>query len=89
MKPKAKIPLRELVICVNNSGYAASLERFKLYLAVRDAEAEKHGLVRIVDESGEGYLYPRKFFIAVPQSKAAASKLKAAIRMKRKAAKAA
>lgn len=65
-KPQAK----QLVVCVNNAGYAASLERRKIYLALRDLEAEKHGLLRIVDESGEDYLYPKAFFrsIALPQA---------------------
>ena len=42
----------------------------RFYVALRDADAEKHGLIRIVDESGEDYLYPKNFFrgIALPQS---------------------
>jgi hypothetical protein len=65
-----KPPSKQLVVCVKNEGYAASLERRKLYLVVRDAAAEKRGLLRIVDESGEDYLYPRIFFrpIALPRS---------------------
>ncbi len=61
---------KQLVVCVNNDGYSASLERRKIYVALRDAAAEKHGLRRIVDESGEDYLYPKAFFrsIALPQS---------------------
>ena len=61
---------KQLVVCVNNAGYAASLERRKIYLALRDPEAEKHGLLRIVDESGEDYLYPKTLFrsIALPQA---------------------
>ena len=59
-----------LVICVKNDGYAVSLERRKLYVALNDAQATKHGQLRIVDESGEDYLYPEEFFVAVelPQS---------------------
>ena len=59
-----------LVVCVKNDGYAVSLERRKLYLALADTQAAKHGQLRIVDESGEDYLYPEEFFIAVemPQS---------------------
>jgi len=59
-----------LVICVKNDGYDVSLERRKLYVSIADPEAEKHGQFRIVDESGEDYLYPRKFFVPVelPQS---------------------
>jgi hypothetical protein len=61
---------KQLVVCVKNEGYAASLEKRKLYVTLRDPAAEKHGLLRIVDESGEDYLYPKLFFrsIALPQS---------------------
>lgn len=54
-----------LVVCVKNDGYAASLERRKLYVALADAQAAKHGQLRVVDESGEDYLYPQEFFVAV------------------------
>lgn len=66
----SKLPSKQLVICVKNEGYTASLEKRKLYVALRDPAAEKHGLVRIVDESGDDYLYPKIFFrqIALPQS---------------------
>lgn len=65
-KPQAK----QLVVCVDNEGYQASLEKRKIYLSLRDPVAEKHGLLRIVDESGDDYLYPKAFFrsIALPQS---------------------
>jgi hypothetical protein len=56
--------------CIDNRGYAASLEKRKIYIALRDAGAEKHGLLRIADESGEDYLYPKTSFrsIALPQA---------------------
>jgi hypothetical protein len=59
---------KHLVVCVKNEGYSASLEKRKLYVALRDPMAEKHGLMRIIDESGEDYLYPKAFFrpIALP-----------------------
>jgi hypothetical protein len=65
-KPQAK----QLVVCVNNEGYPAALEKRKIYVALRDPGAEKHGLLRIVDESGEDYLYPKTFFrsIALPEA---------------------
>ena len=53
------------VLCVRNEGYAASLERRKLYATFPDESAAKHNLVRIVDESGEDYLYPSDYFIAL------------------------
>jgi hypothetical protein len=55
---------RKLVICVNNSGYEVSLERRKIYLSVPDAVAQKRGLIRVIDESGEDYLYLEKMFVA-------------------------
>jgi len=61
---------KQLVVCVKNAGYPASLEKRKIYVALRDPAAEKHGLLRIVDESGEDYLFPKTFFraIALPQA---------------------
>jgi hypothetical protein len=61
---------RQLVVCVNSADYPASLERRKIYIALRDAAAEKRGLLRVIDESGEDYLYPKALFrtIALPQS---------------------
>lgn len=53
------------VICVENSGYTASLEKRKLYEAVPDPEAERLGQLRVKDESGEDYLYSEEYFIAV------------------------
>ncbi len=53
---------KSFVVCLSNDGYAASLEPRKIYVALRDAEAERNGLLRIVDESGEDYLYSRSHF---------------------------
>jgi hypothetical protein len=50
---------------VKNDGYAVSLELRKLYIALADAQASKHGQLRVIDESGEDYLYPEEFFVAV------------------------
>jgi len=66
----ARTQAKQLVVCVENEGYRASLEKRKIYVALRDAVGEKHGLMRIVDESGEDYLYPKAYFraIALPES---------------------
>jgi hypothetical protein len=56
---------KELVICVKNEGYSVSLERRKLYVALPDAKAAEHGQLRVIDESGQDYLYPREFFVAI------------------------
>ena len=53
------------VVCVNNVGYEVSLEPRKLYQILPDPEAAKHHQVRIIDESGEDYLYPVSFFSPV------------------------
>jgi hypothetical protein len=50
---------------LSNDGYPASLEVRKIYALLADAAAEKHGLLRVVDESGEDYLYPKKQFGAL------------------------
>jgi hypothetical protein len=59
----AKTQTKQLVVCIDNEGYATPLEKRKIYIALRDAAAEKkHGLLRIVDETGGDYLYPKKSF---------------------------
>ena len=61
---------KQLVACINNEGYPASLEKRKIYVSLRDTVGEKRGLLRIIDESGDDYLYPKAFFrpIALPRS---------------------
>ena len=56
-------------VCVDNSEYPASLEMHKIYRVVPDKDAEREGDLRIIDESGEDYLYPDRYFvpIEVPQ----------------------
>lgn len=68
--PKPKLAATRFVICLENKGYKASLERRKIYVALPDAMALKHGHVRVIDESGEDYLYPKSLFlpITIPQS---------------------
>jgi hypothetical protein len=53
------------VVCIDNASYQASLEVRKLYEILPDDEAAKHGQVRIIDESGEDYLYPGSLFAPV------------------------
>ena len=55
----------KFLICVDNDGYDASLEIRKLYEKIPDREVERHNQVRIIDESGEDYLYPCRFFAPV------------------------
>ena len=55
----------KFVVCVRNQEYPASLEVRKLYPLLRDTAAARHRLVRIVDESGDDYLYPAEYFVAL------------------------
>ena len=56
---------KRLLICVDNAGYEVSLERRKIYVAIPDARAEKLSQVRVIDESGEDYLYPAESFVSL------------------------
>jgi len=51
------------VICIENSGYLASLEKRKIYEVLPDETAAEAGCIRVIDESGEDYLYPASCFI--------------------------
>ena len=53
------------VVCVRNEDYTASLELRKIYAVIPDDDAEAHGMIRLVDESGEDYLYPHGFFLPI------------------------
>lgn len=49
-------------MCLRNTGYAASLEVRKLYPVLNDPDAEANDLIRVIDESGEDYIYPASLF---------------------------
>jgi hypothetical protein len=53
------------VICIKNYDYKTSLETRKIYQTVYDEEAMKHNLIRVIDESGEDYLYPKELFMPI------------------------
>jgi hypothetical protein len=55
---------KRLFICLDNTGYEVSLERLKIYVALPDGRAERSGHLRIIDESGEDYLYPVQRLVA-------------------------
>ncbi len=57
--------IQKYAICVDNSEYPASLELHKIYRVLPDEEAEKDGDLRVIDESGEDYLYPDDYFVLV------------------------
>ena len=54
-----------LVVCVNNSGYPASLEKRKIYKAFPENELQEESLLRVKDESGVDYLFPEDYFMSI------------------------
>jgi hypothetical protein len=56
---------RRFAVCIRNDGYEASLERNKIYAVLADDEAERDGDLRVVDESGEDYLFAADRFVAI------------------------
>ena len=64
MKKSTHVPVR-FVVCIKNAGYPASLELHKIYRVLSDKDAAEEGDVRVVDESGEDYLYPASYFAAI------------------------
>lgn len=62
---------KTLVVCVNNKEYPASLEVRKLYRSIPDDQAAKRHRVRVIDESGEDYLYPAEYFVPIQLPQAA------------------
>ena len=61
---------RRYAVCINNADYPASLALHKIYLVLSDEEATANGDVRVIDESGEDYLYPADYFVFVELPKA-------------------
>jgi hypothetical protein len=56
---------RQFVLCVRDGGYPESLEVRKVYRVLPDTDALSHGMIRVVDESGEDYLYPEDLFVPI------------------------
>jgi len=54
-----------LVVCIRNDGYRAALETRKIYRVLPDADAAKHRQIRVIDESGNDYLYPEDYFVPI------------------------
>ena len=65
--------VRRFVICIGNPGYTASLEPRKIYESLPDTDAQARELIRVIDESGEDYLYPASLFIAIELPKSVQS----------------
>jgi len=64
MKQQKKSALK-FAVCVNNAEYPASLELHKIYRVLPDEDAAADGDIRVVDESGEDYLYPSEWFVPI------------------------
>jgi len=69
MKVHAHSPPR-LAVCINNTVYPASLELHKIYWVLPDEDAAKDDDLRVIDESGQDYLYPIDFFVLIDVPKA-------------------
>jgi hypothetical protein len=69
----------KFVVCLRNKGYEASLEPLKIYRQLADRGAEKHKLIRVVDESGEDYLFPASYFKPIELSGPIRRAIRAAI----------
>lgn len=59
---------KKFVVCLKNKGYEISLEPRKIYRALPDPDAAKHRQIRVIDESGEDYLYPKSYFAPIELS---------------------
>lgn len=70
------LPMQKFAICLDNQDYRASLEPKKLYEIIPDRQAAKHKMIRIIDESGEDYLFPENLFAELPLPEQIAEKLK-------------
>jgi hypothetical protein len=57
--------LLEFVVCINNVDYPTSLELHKIYRVIPDEDAAVEGDIRVIDESGEDYLYPSSYFVSI------------------------
>ncbi|MBW2076811.1 MAG: hypothetical protein JRI71_04550 [Deltaproteobacteria bacterium] len=71
---------KTFVVCIKNEGYVASLELRKIYEVIPDERAAEHQMIRVVDESGEDYLYPSDFFIPIDLPKPVEQALALAMR---------
>jgi len=70
-----ELNMHKFVVCLDNKDYEASLEKRKLYEVIPDPEALKHNQIRVIDESGEDYLFSKDNFLEVPLSEIISEKL--------------
>jgi hypothetical protein len=70
---------KQFVICLENEGYEVSLELRKIYRVLPDPDAAKHRQIRVIDESGDDYLYPQRFFAPIELPRAVRRAVLAAV----------
>jgi hypothetical protein len=75
---KAKRSEARFAVCVRNDEHPASLELHKIYRVLHDPDAEREGDLRVVDESGEDYLYPAEWFVMIQVPEAVEASLRRA-----------
>jgi hypothetical protein len=68
LRKKKPRGIAQYVVCIKNEEYSASLELRKIYQVLPDKESLRHDLIRIIDESGEDYLYPASYFLPIKLS---------------------
>jgi hypothetical protein len=56
---------KHFAICIHNGEYGGTLELRKVYEVLEDASADRRNYMRVIDESGEDYLYPKSWFVSV------------------------
>src|SRR5436309_7046619 len=79
-------PDSNAVVCVANEGNEVSLQLWKLYKTLRDDDAESEGFLRVIDESGEDYLFPEENFVPIALPAEARKPFERAIREQRRSA---
>ncbi len=65
--------MKQFVLCIHNDDYRASLEQWKIYEVVPDSKAIQHKCIRVIDESGEDYVFPADLFETVQLTETAIS----------------
>ncbi|MBI1294208.1 hypothetical protein GC175_04530 [bacterium] len=63
--------MKTYVLCISNEGYPASLETRKIYEVIPDPDGDRFGMIRVVDESGEDYLFEADRFVPIDVPEAA------------------
>jgi hypothetical protein len=65
----------QFAICIKNNDYPSSLQLWKVYRVLPDEKGERHNMIRVIDESGESYLFSESYFVSVELPQAAESAL--------------